>query len=121
MSQQIIKIMDHFWEQVAGASEYAHTQWAMSTYVKVQSFDKGTVTGLGLWGSNPVPFTIDFGINYDSLQFECDCQSFKQASKSQDTAPCAHLLRALIEIEAKIKQSDFNTIHAQRMNTIIPF
>jgi hypothetical protein len=122
MSQQnIIAIMDAFWEQVAGNYEYTHTQWSMSTYVKVQSFTNGKISGLGLWGSKPLPFTIDFGSNFDQLEFDCDCQSFKNASKNGNTAPCPHIIRGLLEIESKLKQQDFETTHCDRLNTIIPF
>lgn len=121
MNDQILAILDYFWEQVAGSSEYAHTQWAMSTYVKVKSFEKGKVSGLGLWGASPLPFVIDFGSNFDRLDFECECQSFKNASKNKDTAPCPHIIRGLLEIESKLKQQDFTAVHRERINTIIPF
>jgi len=121
MSKEIITICNYFWEQVAGSKEYAHTQWAMSTYVKVQSFENGKVSALGLWGSKPLPFTIDFGKKLDKLEFDCECQSFKQASKDKDVAPCPHIIRGLLEIESKLKQQDFTTIHAERINSIIPF
>ena len=87
MSKEILIIMDHFWDQVAGSAEYKHLQWAMSTYIKVKSFTDGKIDGLGLWGSKPLPFNIDFGSNFAKLDFECSCQSFKIASKDSNTAP----------------------------------
>lgn len=119
--ESILEIFDHFWDQVAGSSEYKHLQWSMSTYVKVQSFENGKVTGLGLWGSKPLPFTIDFGQNYSKLDLECSCQSFKQASKNADTAPCCHLIRGMIEIEAKLKGKPFEAVHTDRLSSVIPF
>lgn len=119
--QSILQIMDHFWDQVAGSSEYKHLQWSMSTYVKVKSFNDGKIEGLGLWGSNPLPFTIDFGKDFYKLDLECTCQSFKQASKNGDTAPCCHLIRALIEVEAKLRHRTFEEVHRDRLNAVIPF
>ena len=117
----IIKILDHFWAQVAGTQEFRHTQWAICTYIKVKSFSNGKVDGVGLWGSKGVPFMIDFGSDFDKLEFECECQSFQQAIKNKDVAPCSHIIRGLLEIEGKIKECEFETIHKDRISQVIPF
>ena len=117
----ILIILDHFWQQVAGSDEYRRTQWAMSTYIQAKSFSTGKATGVGLWGSGQVNWSIDFGEKFDRLDFDCQCQAMKVAGKSENTAPCNHLIRALIQMEAKLRNKTFEEIHSDRIRTVIPF
>ena len=121
MSKSIITILNHFWDQVAGADEYRHTQWAMATHIQAKSFKNGQATGVGLWGSGEVNWSIDFGSNADKLDFDCECQAMKIAGKSGHTAPCNHLIRALIQLEAKLTRRSFEEVHKDRLNSVIPF
>lgn len=117
----IIKILDHYWDQVAGADEYRHTQWAMATSIQAKSFKNGQATGTGLWGSGEVKWVIDFGQKADRLDFDCECQAMKIAGKSGHTAPCNHLIRALIQLESKLINQTFEQVHKDRLNQVIPF
>ena len=119
--KQIPKIIEAFFEQVMGNKEYHRMVTAQYAYVKVKSFEDGKVTGLGLWGSEPKPFTIDFGSAFNKLVFECEIKCFSNAVKDGDTAPCPHILRTLIELESKITDQPFNTVYNNRINSIIPF
>jgi hypothetical protein len=117
----ILNILDHFWDQVAGSDEYRHTQWAMSTQITAKTFSKGKATGVGLWGSGEVNWSIDFGEKADRLDFDCQCQAMKVAGKSGQTAPCNHLIRALIQMEAKLSKKKFEEVHTDRISRVIPF
>ena len=119
--EQIVNIIEMFFEQVMGSKEYHRMVTAQYAYVKLKAFDNGKVSGLGLWGSEPKAFTIDFGKTFNQLEFECECKCFSHAVKDQDTAPCPHVLRMLIELESKITNQPFDTIYYNRINSIIPF
>ena len=117
----MIIILDHFWEQVAGGEEYKHTQWAMSTAITPKTWANNKASGTGLWGSGEVEWSIDFGSGWDKLDMDCTCQSMKVAGKSGQTAPCNHLIRALIRMEAKVSKRSFEDVHKDRLNQVIPF
>ncbi len=119
--KNIILILDQFWGQVAGSDEFRRTQWAMTTWIEAKSFENGKAEGVGLWGVGNINWSIDFGSKFDKLEFACGCQAMKDAEKEGKTAPCNHVIRGMIQLEAKLKKESFETIHSNRLHRIIPF
>jgi len=116
----MIQIIDYFWASVCGTDEWKRVMWSMSTPIKATGMKNGVAVGNGTWGSQEIGWKIDFGANITKLDFHCDCKQMNNLEKNA-TAPCVHIIRALLQLEAKIKNKTFEDIHKDRLNQIIPF
>ena len=114
-------ICDKFWQQVMGSREFQSMKYANGTYIKLTSFEGGILKGKGLWGSGAVDFEIDFGITSGSFSLNCGCEGMRTCIAEKDTAPCSHLLRAIVQIEAKLRNKPFDAVYKDRISSIIPF
>ena len=123
MKDKLIPIIEAFWAQCAGFNEYQRIVWAMSTTIQAKSFSSqtGIATGVGTWGSKEVTWTMDFGSEFNQLNLQCECHAMSSAQADQLTAPCPHLIRAILQLEAKITSKTFEQVHSHRINSIIPF
>ena len=123
MKDKVLPIIDAFWSQCAGFNEYQRIVWSMGTTIQAKSFSKqtGIATGVGTWGSKEVNWKIDFGSQWNQMSLDCECDAMHSAQNDGLTAPCPHLIRAIIQLEAKLTKSPFEKVHSSRIHSIIPF
>ena len=123
MKNKVMPVIDAFWQQCAGFNEYQRIVWAMSTTIQAKSFSSktGIATGDGQWGSKTIKWSIDFGSEFNQMNLECECAAMSSAQADGLTAPCPHLIRAILQLEAKMTGRTFEDVHSSRINSIIPF
>lgn len=119
--QKVLAILDAFWDQVCGLEEGRRVAATMFTWVEAKTFNDGCATGIGIWGSNRIEWVMDFGKQFDSLILNCTCNVMKKISREKHTAPCPHTLRALLQLEAKLRVQTFEEIQSMRYRSIVPF
>ena len=114
--KRILVVIDKIWEGVGGSEGWRHTLHAFTTYVRIEKSENGKIEGKGLWGSEGIPFIIDFNTG----NLKCECLGMKTA-QHDGGGPCCHILRGLLQIEAQIANKKLEQIFQDRQSSVIPF
>ena len=110
---KILRFIDKTWEEAG----WNHSQSAMTTHVSFSTVDdeNGIITGEGIWGSQKCFFKISIADGWS-----CTCPR-ANLEIQKDVGSCAHIMRAIVEMEAMLLDKSFENVFDSRIIDVMPF